>query len=95
VLPVLEEEYDVGRWFNKALTDSDKKNLIQKCWAPPVNFQFQKCTEGPCAGRCFQAQWLIRWKFLRYSKILNSAFCLPCFISGLNEFKRSRFLPCP
>ncbi len=72
--PVLEEEYDIGRWFDKNLTDSDKKNLINNCWAPSLNFQFPKCSEKRNAGRSFQPQWLNRWKFLRYSKCLSAIF---------------------
>lgn len=48
---VLEEEYDIGIWFNRSFTDLDKEPSNYLSNFSYVNFQLPKCSEGLSAGR--------------------------------------------
>lgn len=67
---------DIGGFLNKKLSDSDKHNILTKCWVPDDMFKF------PLGMRNlkFQKNWLQEFHWLSYSKVEGGAFCRYCFV---------------
>ena len=77
---------DIGLFFNKAMTDVEKYELITNVWKPDSNFDFPFHVDSKRHWR-FQSTYInekspnfIPW--LCYSAYLDSAFCLPCVLFG-------------
>ena len=77
--------------FNN-VTDEVKYNLLTKHFKSDSYYKFPvKFLDG--SDRCLNFHWLIEYPFLAYSKINDSAWCLPCILFGENNKNKLVKLP--
>ena len=72
---------DIGHFYNlsaSSFSDERKYNLLCGTWRPDHSFSFPRNS----SGRRFQLQWLAKFPWLVYSRILDGAFCLHCVLFG-------------
>ena len=81
--------FDIGLYsFPKAqrLTNEEKDDIAEKCWSPEPSYNFPKTPEGKDMHlRSFKHEWLRLYPWLRYSRMYDGAFCLPCILFGNNN----------
>lgn len=73
---------DIGFYFGKKCTDEQKYNLLKNRWIPEETFNF------PASGQRnlkFQRKWLSEFQWLVYSKKLDGAMCVFCFLFSKKE----------
>ena len=91
--------FDVGLYaFPNArrLTNDQKYDLILKCWNPDPSYSFPKTAEGKkMSQRSFRHEWLRIYPWLRYSRMYDGAFCLPCILFGNNSEKLDKLFKSP
>lgn len=75
------ENIDIGLLVPNRLhlTSNQRKNAPENIWKPDPLFKFP-AIEFSDSKRYFKWEWLNRYKWLCYSKILNGAFCLYCVL---------------
>ncbi|XP_065671863.1 52 kDa repressor of the inhibitor of the protein kinase-like [Hydra vulgaris] len=62
----------------KTLSNSEVQHLVQSVFVPCKTFTFLKNSNG----RSFQLAWIVKFRWLTYSKIFDGAFCLRCVLFG-------------
>lgn len=68
----------------KNVTDSNKVTLLTSNWIPPVGFKFPATN-----GRRYSNHWEKEYRWLRYSRSNDAAFCAYCVLFGYsNNFGR-------
>ena len=78
----LVSEIDIGVFVSErsdscgSVSDDDKYNLIVNNTTPSTT----DILPARSHNRRFQCSWLIRFKWLRYSKHDNGGYCLPCVL---------------
>ena len=91
--------FDVGIYafpWAKPLSNEQKYDFVQKCWNPDALFSFPKTAEGKnMSQRSFRHEWLRIYPWLRYSRMYDGAFCLPCVIFGCNSVKLDKLFKSP
>ncbi|XP_065069047.1 uncharacterized protein LOC135694297 isoform X2 [Rhopilema esculentum] len=75
--------YDIGSFYGQveSFTEAKKYDLCKNVWGPDANFVFPSHSIYG-SKRKFSFSWLNDYPWLRYSKALDGAFCLPCVIFG-------------
>ena len=67
---------DIGRFYKDlcSFPDAKKHSVICNLWKPEVSYSFP----ANASGRKFQHHWLSQFRWLVYSRLLDSAFCVNC-----------------
>lgn len=78
-LPEIVHQHDIGLYVNKPATETidlfpGLQNLI---WTPPEDYKFPVSEKRNLK---FQRSWLLKYKWLAYSAILNGVFCKYCVL---------------
>lgn len=72
------EPNDIGLFIRDNQMNTEKRiELLQNVWMPSADEKFPP--QGKRNLR-FQFKWLLRWKWLTYSKSQNGAFCKFCVL---------------
>ncbi|XP_026822593.1 uncharacterized protein LOC113560736 [Rhopalosiphum maidis] len=81
-LPEFVHQHDIGLYVNKPATESidlipGLQNLI---WTPPEDYKFPISEKRNFK---FQRSWLLKYKWLAYSAIMNGVFCKYCVLFSI------------
>jgi hypothetical protein len=101
------DKFDIGLWHKRqhsgiAIAAADRYEFIRQCWEPPVDFIFPSHSEVVGAGkkrrktmRSFQGVWLMRWRWLKYSKSVDGGFCLACMLFAKSRHQLGQLVVSP
>ena len=72
-------KYDISTYYERSLNLSDKErhdlirniSIVEPGFIFPISFSKK---------RCFQYEWLQEFPWLKYSKVNNGGYCLPCVL---------------
>ncbi|KAL4112926.1 hypothetical protein QTP88_016641 [Uroleucon formosanum] len=75
--------FDIGFYFNRSLTDVEKEEVLKKIWKPEPTFEFPNTVifsskDKRSKNLKFQYRWLHTFPWLAYSAKLDGAFCTFC-----------------
>ncbi|CAI6362220.1 unnamed protein product [Macrosiphum euphorbiae] len=75
--------FDIGFYFNRSLTDVEKEEVLKKIWKPEPSFEFPNTVifsgkDKRSKNLKFKHRWLHTFPWLAYSAILDGVFCTFC-----------------
>ncbi|XP_025424947.1 zinc finger MYM-type protein 1-like [Sipha flava] len=78
-LPEIVHQHDIGLYVNKPATETIDlfPGLQILIWTPPENYKFPVSEKRNLK---FQRSWLLKYKWLTYSAIMNGVFCKYCVL---------------
>lgn len=59
------------------MSDDEKKDVLEKLWVPEPNYKFPKSGKRNLK---FQITWTHEFRWLRYSKMCDGAYCFTCVL---------------
>jgi len=82
--------FDIGFYVNRSLTDIDIGEILKKMWKPEPTFEFPNTVifsgkDKRSKNLKFQYRWLYTFPWLAYSAKLDGAFCTFCVTFAKSE----------
>lgn len=77
---------DIGNYasLGRQLTEGERGEVLENAWVPPPGFNFplRKVVTATKQHKAFQAVWLNKYSWLRYSTRMEGGFCCYCVAFG-------------
>ena len=75
-----DADVDIGKYLETAINDELKYKILTEHWNPPMGFIFPNIARAGSQTRYlrFQSTWLVKNKWLVYSRTKQGGFCKYC-----------------